>query len=256
MTDLDSLTDAWERLAPGPAPVQEMLRTHHARQARRRRRRLAVVSSVAAVAVVAVSLTVQAQRTSPDPARPAPSPAAPTPAPTADTAPATPPAVPAPDDRSTVYFVLEGSGLPAVGVIPMRLRTGRGEPVVRALEALFTAQPPRQTGFAGTGNPWLGEEGEPRATLRSVDRGDGLVVVDLDTISDSLRTGLAPDLGLGGQLPLLQVACTAQHALDTADPVRITLRGEPVRLFSRDASRPRVCPEQLLTGSVRGPRAG
>lgn len=246
MTDLDTLTDAWDRLVPGPAPVDAILRAHHAQQRVRRRRVLAAVGAVAAVAVVAASLAVQAQRTTPAPEPGHPATSAPTPTPTPS--PTTASSTLAPDPTATVFVLVNGSGLRFVGLMPRSVPlTAAGEPAEAALRTLL-AHAPRRRSVIGPENAWLGPGGRPLARLRSVDRGDGQVVVDLAAADPSLDW----DPDYAEVLPLLQVACTAQAALRTTDPVRITLRGEPVRLFGRDASRPRSCDPRLLPDDASG----
>lgn len=153
----------------------------------------------------------------------------------------------------TDVFVLSGPGpesrLETVGVAAPGLRRDAGRAAVRALLRW------RPDVESGQRNGWH-VLSEPIARVRSVTHADGVVRVDLDRqVWDphpALDLVWAPD----GERAWQQLVWTVSSALDTHDPVELTVRGMPARgVWFHRLDGP-VAADPGLLGPARGEDAG
>ena len=130
----------------------------------------------------------------------------------------------------TLYFQAGGTTGPGLGTPPDHLVTdsvtvpSTGSVGLDALRALMSTRPDP----AHAENGWTGLtiEPDPLAKVLDVSHSDGIVTVDLDRdVSDPYP--IAACVCPTGRLVTQQLVWTAQDALDTRDPVLITVRGVP-----------------------------
>jgi Sporulation and spore germination len=122
-------------------------------------------------------------------------------------------------------YLLTGFGADAA-LAPMEIRDDSGrDPAVVAVTSLLHTTPPADADLV---NGWS-FGGEALTELHSVVHRNGVVTVDLaEDVWDPFPTAdfsEVPD----GRLTLQQLVWTVQEALDTKDPVRVTVNGERSR---------------------------
>ena len=179
---------------------------------------IAAARAACAVAVVLLAPTVMGQIQD----APATTRAAPAGVPNSD--------IPSSDIEVTLYFQVGGTTGPGLGTPPDHLVAdsvtvpSTGSVGLDALRALVSTRPdPKHATNGWTG---LTIEIDPLARVLDVSHSDGIVTVDLDR-DVSNPYPIVACVCPTGRLVTQQLVWTAQDALDTRDPVLITVRGVP-----------------------------
>jgi hypothetical protein len=126
-----------------------------------------------------------------------------------------------------VYFLVWGErGLRHIAAQTVTT-DNTGDPGLDAVRALLTSRPPNPE--LANGFDFLTIKPRPITTVNDVSPGDGVITVDLsEEVWDpypNVRCGSCPS----GDIVTQQLVWTVQTALNSTDPVLVTVNGEPAR---------------------------
>lgn len=130
---------------------------------------------------------------------------------------------PAESTTHRIYLLVNGDGSPRLAPVKVTV-SDSGDPGLDAARALVEAG---ELGEKVNGFRQL--PGEPITQVRQVVHRDGLVTVYLARSPWDPYPHIDLDTWVTGDLVVQQLVWTVQSALDTDDPVLLTVRGEPAR---------------------------